>query len=46
MIAMRFPKRCVDMAFTVERRDKFVAVLCRALGKLLGSGEVEPDALE
>jgi hypothetical protein len=46
MIAMLFPEGDVDMTFRIERRDKFITVPRRALGKLLGAREIESDAFE
>src|SRR5215510_482704 len=40
------PQLDVDMPRAVERCDELVAVPRRPAGKLLGTGEIEPDALE
>lgn len=46
VVALLLPERGVDVAFAIQGRDKFITMPRRALGKLLGSGEIEPDAFE
>lgn len=40
------PERRIDVTARVERSHEFVAVSPGPLGELLGTGEIEPDALE
>jgi hypothetical protein len=43
---MLAPQRGVDIAVAIERRDEFITMLLRPLGKLFRAGEIEPDTLE
>lgn len=45
-MAVLLPERRIDVTARVERSDEFVAVSPGPLGELLGTGEIEPDALE
>jgi hypothetical protein len=45
-MAVLLPERRIDVTARVERSHEFVAVSPGPLGELLGTGEIEPDALE
>src|SRR5262245_16567448 len=46
MLAVFPPKLHIDVSSSIERSDEFIAMLVRARGKFLRTGEIEPNALE